>query len=160
MTTRTAVESRSVGMGQIVLAHAPEQLTTVLGSCVGLALYHPRCKVGILGHIVLPHSGGNDAHPGKFADTAVPYMLWRMAEEGAPAGGLVAHVAGGSRMFGNSGPMRIGESNVKAVLQALAAAGIKVVSSDVRGEKGRRVALDCQTGQFTVESVGQSLWPA
>lgn len=155
MSTFAVVESRSVGMGQIVLAHAPGQLTAVLGSCVGLALHHPQRRVGILGHIVLPYSGGRSGNAGKFADTAVPTMIQQMLEAGAPARALVAKIAGGAQMFGSGGPMQIGASNVEAITRALAAAGIRLVGQDVGGGKGRRVILDCATGEFTVQCVGE-----
>jgi len=54
------------------------------GSCVGLALYHPRLKTGALAHIVLPTASGRGALPGKFADTALPQLLAEFARAGIP----------------------------------------------------------------------------
>ncbi len=104
-TAREPAQKHSVGMGQIVVAEAPAELVSVLGSCVGVALYHPRLKVGALAHIVLPKSSGGGAAPGKFADTAIPYMIAELAKAGAARAGLVAKIAGGACMFGVSGPL-------------------------------------------------------
>jgi chemotaxis protein CheD len=146
--------TKSVGMGQIVLAEPPTQLTAVLGSCVGVAMYHARRHIGVLAHVVLADSAGRVAAPGKFADTAIPHMLSLLAKEGIPPSAVVAKLAGGACMFGAGGPMMIGDANVDAVLRGLAQAGIRVVAKDVGGTKGRRIALDCRTGGLEIENIG------
>ena len=145
----------SVGMGQIALGHKAGRLTAVLGSCIGLVLSHPRLQVAALAHIVLPQSSGREGLPGKFADTAVPAMLRQLEQHGAPRSGLVAKMAGGACMFGNGGPMQIGDSNAAAVIEALRQHGIALAAHDVGGKTGRRVSIDCANGCVTVEAVGK-----
>jgi chemotaxis protein CheD len=142
-------------MGEIVLSRAPGKLTAVLGSCIGVVLYHPRLRVGALAHVVLADSDGRTGPAGKFADTAVPEMIRLLQSQGAMASGLTARIVGGAHMFGR-GPMKIGENNLTAVTAALAKARQFVVAQHVGGEKGRRVTLDCTTGTLTVEIGGQS----
>ena len=144
-----------VGMGQIAAGRAAERFKAVLGSCIGLVLYHPRLKAGVMAHIVLPDSADRDGTPGKFADTAIPHMLQLLKEQGTPLHGLMAKFAGGANMFGGSGPMQIGGANAEAVSRALKAAGIRVAGQEVGGTKGRRVTFDCSTGEMTVEHAGQ-----
>jgi chemotaxis protein CheD len=143
-----------VGMGQIAAGRAPERMKAVLGSCVGLAIYHPRLKTAAVAHIVLPESAGRNGVPGKFADTAVPEMLKLLKELGAPTCGLTAKFAGGGNMFGTSGPLQIGDANVEAVAVALKNLGICAVGHDVGGTKGRRIVFDCASGEMTVECTG------
>jgi chemotaxis protein CheD len=150
-------DNQSVGMGQIALACKPACLRAVLGSCVGVALHHPRLHVGVLGHVVLPKRNGQTASPGKFADSAVPHMLQMLAKLGAPHSAVVAKIAGGACMFGIGGPLQIGDANIKAVTEALEAAGVRVAARDVGGTTGRRMSLDCSTGSVTIESVGNSI---
>lgn len=143
------------GMGQIAVGAAPDVITTVLGSCIGLALYHPRSRHGMLAHIVLPASSGRTTPPGKFADVAVPHMLQHLAQLGCLDGSLVVKIAGGANMFGlPAGPMQVGECNVKAVEAALANVKLKIAARHVGGNKGRRVTLDLQTGSYKIEVVG------
>jgi chemotaxis protein CheD len=151
-----APRSEHVGMGQISSGAGEALLHAVLGSCVGVALYHPRARVGALGHIVLPDSSGREASAGKFADTAIPAMIRECERQGAARAGLVAKIAGGACMFGGGGPLQIGEANLAAVAQRLAQAGIRIAAEDTGGSKGRRVTLDCATGQMAVQVVGQS----
>ncbi len=151
----TKKATSNVGMGQVLMAHAGETLGSVLGSCIGLILYHPRLKVGTMAHIVLPDSAGRDGTPGKYADLAIPHMVELLAGEGAAKSGLVAKLAGGSRMFGNKGPSHVGDSNTEAVLRILKELHIHVKGQHVGGEKGRRVLWDPASGDFTVHVVGK-----
>jgi len=154
-TTSTPAKDILVGMGQIAAGQAPQRMRAILGSCIGVALYHPGRKTGIMAHVVLPESAGRDAAPGKFADTAVPQMLAILREQGMPTYGLTAKLAGGANMFGGSGPLRIGDANAEAVGAELKKAGIRVAGQDVGGTRGRRVDFDCANGQMTVQCAGQ-----
>lgn len=143
-------------MGEIGVARDQGCLRTLLGSCLGVALYDRRLKVAGLAHVVLPKSGGPTELPGKFADTAIPELLRRMT---ALAGGEtikpIAKLAGGANMFSStSAPGTIGEQNAAAVEEVLAAHRILVVARHLGGEQGRRMTLDTASGQVTIEIVG------
>ncbi len=142
-------------MGQIVAAAAPQRMRAILGSCVGLTLYHRERKIGAMAHIVLPESAGRSGSPGKFADTAVAHLLDALRQQGVPARGLKAKFAGGSNMFNGSGPLQIGSANVAAVLKAIREANIDVAGQDVGGTSGRRVEFDCTSGEMSIQCVGR-----
>jgi chemotaxis protein CheD len=144
-----------VGMGQIVEGQAPQRMWAILGSCIGLALYHPGRRVAVMAHIVLADSAGRDGAPGKFADTAVPHMLGLLRRQGIPVHGLTAKLAGGANMFNGSGPLQIGDANAAAVTAALEKAGIRRVAQDFGGTRGRRVQFDCCSGEMIVQCAGQ-----
>jgi len=144
-------------MGQVAIARSPKTLTAVLGSCVGLALYHPRLKLGGLAHVVLPLSNGSSAQPpGKYADTALEFLLRQLGSQGAQARELIAKVAGGACMFASAGPLQIGEENVRVTLRLLQAAGIPISTQDLGGTKGRRITFDLSNGQMIIQSVNQA----
>jgi len=145
-----------VGMGQAMVVEAPGRLRAILGSCVAVALHHPGLHVGGLAHVVLPKSNGQSGLPGKFADTAVPHLVALLKAAGAAPPRLVAKISGGANMFGNTGPLQIGDKNIQAVLEALAACGIRVTAQDVGGTSGRRVIFSPASGELAVESVGQA----
>jgi chemotaxis protein CheD len=141
-------------MGEAFALSAPASLTSVLGSCVGVALHHPRRKIGALAHVVLPEAAGRAGSPAKFADSAIPHLLELLEAAGAPPGGLVAKITGGASMFASGGPLQVGESNVQAVVRALEAASITLLGQHVGGSKGRKVIFDVATGELTIEVVG------
>lgn len=155
MTTSTINKATMVCMGQIAVGREPEHFKSVLGSCIGLVLYHPRLKMAAMAHIVLPDSAERNGTPGKFADTAIPHMLQLLKEQGSPLHGLTAKFTGGANMFGGTGPMKIGDANAEAVSRALKIAGVRVAGQDVGGAKGRRVVFDCSTCEMTIAVAGQ-----
>jgi len=148
-------EDKTVGMGQIALGPPPVCLTAVLGSCIGITLYHKRLRLAALAHVILPHGGRHGENPGKFSNTAVPQMLELLKQHGAAPGELVAKIIGGACMFSSGGPMHLGSDNVNAASRALELAGVPLVATDVGGNIGRRVSLDCNTGLVTVEGIGR-----
>ncbi len=155
LATEEEIQTATVGMGQIVAARKPARLSSVLGSCVGVAIYHPRLGVGGLAHVVLPHANGRSDNPGKFADTAVPALIQELSKLGVPLAGLVAKIAGGACMFQMRGPLQIGDANIEAVRQALAKANIRLAAQHVGGTAGRRIVFDCADGTLRVEIAGR-----
>lgn len=148
------VKPPSVGMGQTLLLRQDESAATVLGSCIGLVIYHRRLKVAAFAHIVLPTSEGRPGSPGKFADTAIPHLLDLLAKEEA-CNGLNAKIVGGAHMFAGKGPLQIGESNIEMVKKLLQRNGVPIVAECVGGTKGRRVTFHCDSRELHVEIAGQ-----
>ena len=145
----------TVGMSQIVFLEQTETAHSVFGSCIALTLFHARRKVAAFAHIVLPHSSGRQGQPGKFADTAIPFMINELTRRGAKTSGLIAKMCGGASMFGGGGPIQIGEENAAAVTTILEELKIPILGRHLGGAKGRRVTFDCATGDVTIEIVGQ-----
>lgn len=141
-------------MAQIALAESPAVARSVLGSCIGVALYDPRTMTGAFAHVVLPESQGRTGPAGKFADTAILSMLASLASRGVRRGGVIAKLAGGASMFGAGGPIQIGRANADAVLRLLAEAQIPVAGTHLGGSQGRRMSFDFSTGKATVEVAG------
>ena len=143
-------------MGEIGVCRDSGCLRTLLGSCLGVALYDRRIRVAGLAHIVLPKSNGVPELPGKYADTALPELIRRM--RGLATGEtlkLAAKLAGGANMFNStSSPATIGEMNTAAVERILGELRIPVVGRHLGGEQGRRMMLDASTGLVTIEIAG------
>ncbi|QDU95427.1 chemotaxis protein CheD [Lignipirellula cremea] len=143
-----------VGMSQIEIVSNGESARAVLGSCIGLVLYHPLRRIGAMAHIVLPDGKDRSGPPGKFADSAYPEMMRLLGQHGVGRVGLVAKLAGGASMFGGGGPLQIGEANYSAVKAILQSAQVPITGEHARGGKGRRITLDSSTGQVQVEIAG------
>ena len=159
MNTATKVREKipSAGMSQIIFLAQPEQACCVVGSCIALTLFHKRMGIGALVHIVLPKSPVKEAPPGKFADTAIPYLLDELLKRGCNRAELVATMSGGASMFGPTGPIQIGEQNIEAVTRLLGEAGIPIKGDHLRGAKGRRILFDSATGDVTIQIAGQPM---
>jgi chemotaxis protein CheD len=153
--SRLTTDQGPVAMGQAAIAGEPARLNMIVGSCIAVVMYSPQLRLGMMSHVVLPHANGQTAFPAKFADTAVPYMLSVLLKHGAKPTGLIAKIAGGACMFGNCKVMQIGDTNIQATIESLAAVGIPLVSQDVGGTVGRRISFDLATGSMAVECIGQ-----
>lgn len=147
--------SPSIRMGQMSVATGDGALRTLLGSCLGLALYDRRQRVGGLAHIVLPVARGAQDCPGKFVDTAIPELIRRMREVVRADLKLTAKIAGGASMFASSSARHIGQQNVDACERILADLGIPIVARHCGGTQGRRMSLFTGDGRVLIEVVGQ-----
>lgn len=148
----------TVGIADYAVASGAVHLVTNgLGSCVAVALYAREVPVGALAHILLPNVNLSTTQnaPGKYPTTAIPAMLRRMRELGAPAA-IDARIVGGASMFQPllaPGAMSLGARNVAAVHAVCAEHGIRIVAQDIGGAHGRSVVFDVATGRVTVRSV-------
>ncbi len=133
-------------------------VTIGLGSCVAIALYDAAARVAGLAHVLLPDESlaRDRTNPAKFPATAVPLLLREMAKLGADPSRVSAKIVGGASMFGaliGSGGINIGERNVAAVRNALAAAAVPVVADDTGSDYGRSVYFYTEDGRVEVKSI-------
>ena len=140
------VKMAGIGYGQ-----APDELNTLLGSCVGIAVWERKSKLGALAHIVLPQSNGTTSSPGKFADSAISMIKQELIARGANPRRLMAKIAGGSAMFGPDTSQDIGKRNCEAVLLYLRDAEISVIARHIGGRQGRQVRFFTYDGSLSVK---------
>jgi chemotaxis protein CheD len=152
-------EQVPVHIGDLRVATGTTLLFTVgLGSCVAIALYDPRERIGGLAHAMLPEpaAGRRGIPGGRFATTAVAELITMMEQAGASRRRMRGRLAGGASMFRDvldRAGLQLGRRNVDAARAALAAAGIPVDAEDVLGTYGRSVFLRTTDGRLLVSSV-------
>ena len=138
-------------------------ITIGLGSCVGIALYDLEHKVAGLAHILLNdskryflQSSSNHFNPAKFADTAIPELIKAMKKLGSGGSDLVAHLAGGSKLFDFTFEgAGIGQKNLEAARSKLNELGIAVLSEDTGGSYGRTMKIYANTGEVVISSLSK-----
>ena len=145
----------SIRMGEMSIASGGDELRTLLGSCIGLALHDRRNQVGGLAHIVLPTANGKQERPAKFVDTAIPALLKAMGEVSTGRPEITAKLAGGASMFTTTVAATIGRQNVEACKLHLGELGIPIVAEHCGGKKGRRMIFHTGTGEVRIEIVGE-----
>jgi chemotaxis protein CheD len=150
---RVKVADYAVRRGSDVIA------TIGLGSCVAIALYDRDTQTGALAHILLPSMSMSreTSNPAKFPETIVPIMLAEMRALGVSGNARIsAKIAGGASMFGqlvNGTGINVGERNIVATREALAAAGIPIVAEDTGLDYGRSVYFHLTDGRVEVRSL-------
>jgi chemotaxis protein CheD len=94
---------------------------------------------------------------GKYADTAVPFLLKEMGKQGALKSRLIAKMVGGAQLMRGQGgiaSLGIGTRNIEMTKQMLTKEGIKITASDVGGNCGRSLKLEVGTGKLIVKGIG------
>lgn len=147
-------------MGEVVFSHPGLSGLRALGlgSCIGLCVFDPVSKLGCLAHIMLPTSGDKPvSEVGKYADTAIPYVIEQMTAKGAVKSRLRVAMAGGAQLFSfESSDQRldVGKRNIEAVKRLLSESKLRLIAEDIGGKSGRSVTFDAATGEVIVKLVG------
>lgn len=133
-------------------------ITHALGSCLGLAAYDPRARVGGLIHCLLPvaRSGREAQNPYMFVNTGVPALMRAMYALGAKREDLVLKAAGCGRMMRLANKFDTGANNLAALHKLLTINDLKLAAEDVGGSIPRTMRLRVETGQVLITSCGRS----
>ncbi len=126
-------------------------------------MYDSFAKIAGMAHIMLPNSRGlmGSEKVGKFADTAVPYIIEEMVKQGATRARIKAKIAGGAQMFALPGMsadfLTVGAKNVNETTQRLRRMGIALVASDTGGNKGRTIEFSTSNWMLKVKTLGKGI---
>jgi chemotaxis protein CheD len=138
--------------GLVTASASPVIISTLLGSCVAVGIWDPHAGVGGMNHFLLPHFAGRGISSARFGNVAMEQLLGRLEAAGARRAFMRARLFGGAcvlealRGVGGS----LGRSNVEVARRLLVDAGISIVSSDVEGDRGRKVTFRTDDGSSTV----------
>lgn len=148
-------EQRTVGIGQMAVCRAPEQIACLgLGSCVAVILYDPVLRLGGLVHVLLPRAPKNCDKEEKYADTGTRKLIREMLLHGGKKDHLVAKLVGGAQMFPELDLTisDIGRLNSMEVRKVLREFMIRIVAEDTEGGRGRSAFFDTRNGQVYVRT--------
>ena len=126
------------------------RISTLLGSCVSITLWHPRKRIGGMCHYMLTERKRRiDAPPdGRYASEAFELFLQHVARERTQPSEYQAKLFGGANMFGETTGERldIGARNIAYGLELLASRHIAIVSRHVGGNGRRKLHFDLWSG--------------
>jgi len=130
-----------------IFTHRDRHLvTTILGSCVAVCIWHEKSRVGGINHYLLPLWNGEGLPTPKYGNVAIGRLVEKV-QRIAGEGPLLAKVFGGASMWAQtSGALAVGERNVELAFRTLEEMGIKIVSQDVGGRMGRKIIFDTGSG--------------
>lgn len=129
--------------GKIILSVEPAEITTILGSCVAVAVFDPSTKMGGLIHYLLDEPGGGDAPSPRYGSYALPALLKMMQDNGANMKRLQAKVYGGASVLGNMNIGKdIGSTNADIAWKILEHYKIPVLEQNTGGTRGRRIVFN------------------
>jgi len=155
MTVAESPNLMVAGIGEMVLSANPDDRLVAygLGSCIALAIWDTRAKVGGLAHFMLPAGPSSGASPVKFIDTGLDPFLRAVEAKGAMLSRCTIKAAGAAAMLTVGGGLAIGKRNSEAMQAALAERGLALNASALGGNAGRTVQLEVGDGRFLIKSL-------
>jgi chemotaxis protein CheD len=134
-------------------------LWATLGSCIAICLYDPITKLGGMVHIIMPSfedAKNVNSPPTRYADSAIPLLLYNMLSFGCKKEEIYAKIAGGAQMFqrsSESAMSAIGKNNIARVKDVLKDMNIDIKGENTGGDSSMTIYFDLATGELTIKTI-------
>lgn len=138
-------------------------ISTVLGSCIAVALYDPAAGIGGLNHFMLPGEVAADEiirNPNaKYGMYAMELLINELMKLGIRKRDIRAKVFGGGAVlrFADGGATKIPQSNIDFSFGYLKDEGIPVLASDVGGHDPRKIFFFPRSGKVLLKRIAPRL---
>ncbi len=160
--SKIKAETISILPGEYYASNKNEIIYTVLGSCVSVALFDNKAKIGGMNHFMLPGSDKNELFyktlSGRYGINAMELLINAMLKLGAARFRLSAKVFGGSKVLQTTYQegFSIAEKNVEFALEFLKIEKIPIISSNTGGEKTRKIVFFSGTGTIYLQKLNKA----
>ncbi|MDR3154850.1 MAG: response regulator [Deltaproteobacteria bacterium] len=142
--------------GEYFISKQPHVISTLLGSCVAVCLYHPQLKFGGMNHFMLPSSPSKE-RSGKYGDYATGVLLQFMERTAGSLSGLQAIISGGANVINAvSSGVQIGQRNVEVARDILRKHNIAVIKENIGGNLGLKLHYQSWDNKLTVEPMDRN----
>lgn len=132
--------------GKIAAFKEETIISTLLGSCVAVALHDPTTKVGGLNHYLLSDGLPEERANTRYGIHAIPLLIEECVRMGANRNKLQAKIYGGANVISvaqlGDG---IGKRNIDLAEKMLKDLGIPILEKNVAGESARTIKLNTAT---------------
>jgi chemotaxis protein CheD len=136
--------------GGLFTCREPAMVSAVLGTCVAVCLHDRRLKIGGMNHFLYPKTKFFGPSTSQYADVSITALINMLRKQGSRLEDLEAQIFGGGEAPGAFSSDKIGYRNVQMARRILKKNGIRVVSEDVGGLKGRRLIFHTGTNEALV----------
>ena len=149
-TTPQGIETVVLKAGEFHFGGGYTRISTLLGSCVSITLWHPRRRIGGMCHYMLTERERPVDTPldGRYASEAFELFLCHVEREKTRPAEYQAKLFGGANMFANAaaGRLDIGARNIEYGQRLLALHNISLISRHVGGSGRRKLHFDLWDG--------------
>jgi chemotaxis protein CheD len=139
-------------------------ISTVLGSCVAVALYDSVHHIGGLNHFMLPgHLKDRERYyltnAGKYGMFAMELLINEMLKMGSRRKDLIAKVFGGASVLNRQGSFSstIPQDNIRFAQSFLETEDIPIVAQDVGGRLARKIFYYPTTSKVLLKRISGTL---
>ncbi|RQO76306.1 chemotaxis protein CheD [Aquitalea sp. FJL05] len=141
--------------GEWLFADREHVISTLLGSCVSIVLWHPQLQVGGMCHYLLAHRNERSSQlSGRYGDEAMLLLLREVLATGRPLQEFRAKLIGGAAILatleGEHGSNDVAARNADMARLLARQLGLTVQAEDLGGASPRMVVFDVQSGDVWV----------
>lgn len=141
---------RQVPPGGIVLVQDGTNLVAVAGPSVAVCLWCAKTTSACMAHFAQACVYDPERATARFGNVALPRAI-ELVRDSADGGLIEAQIFGGAVCNGQD--PSIASGNVDMARRVLASRGVKIVSEDVGGTKGRKIVFQGLSGHVAVIKV-------
>ncbi|NWK77041.1 chemotaxis protein CheD [Aquitalea sp. LB_tupeE] len=150
--------------GEWAFAAGHVRISTLLGSCVAIVLWHPQLQLGGMCHYLLARRNGqSDTLSGRYGDEAMLLLLRAVLDCGRPLREFHCHLLGGASVLAypdGDHQHDVSGHNIEQARQMARQLDLQVQTENLGGSCPRMVVLDVQTGEVRVRLSQESELPA
>ena len=126
-------------------------MSTVLGSCVSVALYDPAIRTGGINHYLLPENPSGNTGDVKYGAMAIELLINALLKAGAVRANMRAKLFGGASIVSSLGD--IGARNAEFARSFMRREGFRIAAEDLGGVHARRLQFHPATGSARIFAV-------
>jgi len=141
--------------GDVYFGDEVNELSTILGSCVAVTLWHPMRKIVGLCHVQFP-TETKSSNDYRYAENAILYFVENISQCNTTPSQFDVEVYGGGNMFSKIFTDRketVGDKNIIKVLKCLEENGFEIKKTDLGGAEARKLRINRLSGMTKLEYV-------
>jgi len=141
-----------VGIGKLEVSKKNRVFVArALGSCVGLAMYDKKKKMGGMAHVMPPGNAPvkEGVIPARYAVNSIDQLIQQFSREGISKEKLMAVIVGGGNVLRRKYDT-IGADNISAVSRQLKGKQIEIKANSVSGTQRKSARFDVGKGRIFV----------
>lgn len=163
MSNYSPVTEVVLKIGQFYFGGGRTKIRTLLGSCVSIAMWHPRLKMGGMCHYMLPQRGTGGAASiaagGNYADEVMQMFLRELRRTGTQPKDYIVKLLGGGCMFADkltdtaavrTDVREVSARNIAAGKALLAKHGFIISAEHSGGYGSREVVFELWSGDVWI----------
>jgi chemotaxis protein CheD len=152
--------------GEVYITEMPTLVSTVLGSCVSVTMFHRSLAVGAICHGLLPECTGPKECDGscadglKYVNCSLRRMIERFRSLNINLSEIEVKLFGGADVLpaepNKSIALNVGRQNIASAVQGIERAGLSLTTYDVGGSFGRKILFYTHTGEILLKRLNKS----
>ena len=142
----------TLGQGDLYFGKSPEVISTLLGSCVAVTLWHPTLHIGGMCHVVVPQRLKEECDYRYPCCAVERFMKDTVLQDTKPEDYQVG-IYGGGNMFPNIQMVKgqqVGQRNIESMQKLINESGFILSEFHIGGNSYRRVTLHLESGEVIV----------